>query len=159
MREHATRDRQREHNTNRKLYGAKLYGRARISNKYGLLPAVDRRSVYGRRFRDIVGLFVSDYGGVENCSAAEQALIQRASCLVVELERMENRFAQAEGATDNQLLLYGATAKTLNRLLMSLGLRRRPRDVSLDLNQYLVEQSQQPPIGGTPLDLDAPPAS
>jgi hypothetical protein len=149
VRENPIRDRTRERNVAHKLFGAKAHGRARISNKYGLLPAVDRRSVYGRRFRDIVGLFVSDYGGVENCSAAEQALVQRASCLVVELERMENRFAHAEGATDNELLLYGATAKTLNRLLMSLGLRRRSKDVTPTLDQYLVEQSPQPPIDGT----------
>jgi hypothetical protein len=47
----------------------------------------------------------------------------------------------------------------LNRLLTSLGLRRRPRDVSLDLNDYLGQQSPQPPIAGTSPDLDAAPSS
>jgi hypothetical protein len=84
-------------------------------------------------------------------------VIQRAACLVVELEHLEGKFARA--ATIDELLAYGTTAKTLNRLLTSLGLRRRPKDVTPDLAHYLVEQSQQPPIDGidgTPLDLDAP---
>jgi hypothetical protein len=161
MRENATRDRQREHNVAHKTFGPKLYARARITNGRGLLPGVDKRSIYGPRMRDHVGLLVSDLGGIEAVSAAERSLVQRIACLTVECEHMEGRFARAEGATAGELLLYGATVKTLNRLIQTVGLRRRPRDVSLDLGQYLAGQASPSPsdsVSSSP-DLDTPPGS
>jgi hypothetical protein len=138
MKPNATRDRKREHNRSRKLWGAKLHGRSRVTNGRDLLPNVDGRSTYARRLRDLIGLHVTDLGGVENCSTAERSLIQRVACISVELEHLESRFACAGGASTEDLLVYCSASGVLARLLGSLGLRRRPRDVSLDLTQYLV---------------------
>jgi hypothetical protein len=95
---------------------------------------------------------VSDLGGIAACSSGERGLVQRLASLSVELEHMEGRLSRSiDGVTTGELLsTYTAVAKTYNRLLQTLGLRRRPRDVTPDLRQYLAEQSPAPPISGTP---------
>jgi hypothetical protein len=144
---------------NRKLYGAKVHGRSRISNGSDLLPNIDGRSTYARRMRDLIAMHISDLGGVENISADERSLAQRCACITTELEFLESRFATAGGATPEDLQLYCGAASVLNRLLTSLGLRRRPRDVSLDLGQYLASQaSLDATDGGIPSSSDAPPS-
>jgi hypothetical protein len=159
MRNYVPHGRQRERNISRKLFGAKLHGRAHITNGNGLLPGVDKRSLYARRFRDLIELHISDLGGLANCSTAECSLVRRVATIAIELEHLEGRFARAEGATLEELQAYCGASSVLNRLLATIGLRRRPRDVSLDLGQYLDAQSPQPPIDGTPIDLDASPGS
>jgi hypothetical protein len=48
--------------------------RSRIINGRGLLPDVDHRSTWVRRFRDVLATIVtSDLGGGDNCSEAEKA--------------------------------------------------------------------------------------
>jgi len=56
-----------------------------------LLPGIDGRSAWTRRARDLISAHIADLGGVQNCSAAEQSIIRRASVLTVELERMERQ--------------------------------------------------------------------
>jgi hypothetical protein len=149
-----TRDRSREKNLSHKVWGEAVHGRSRISNGRDLLPGIDGRGTYARRLRDLIKAHVNDLGGPMDISAGERSLIQRVSCLTVELEFLEARFARSSGAASEDLQLYCGASSVLNRLLTSLGLRRRPRDVTLDLAQYLDRQSPQPTIDGTPLDPD-----
>jgi hypothetical protein len=95
-----------------------------------LLLGVDARSPWIKRCRDLIDLHLADLGGIENCSAAEQALIRRVAVLIVELERLETRFATEGHASDKSLDLYQRMAGSLRRLLETTGLRRRARDVS-----------------------------
>jgi hypothetical protein len=83
----------------------------------GLLPSVDGRSVWARRLHDLMLLHLSDLGGETNYSEAEKALVGRASCLIVELEHMEMRFALKDGASPDQLKVYQMTVNTLRRTL------------------------------------------
>jgi hypothetical protein len=97
---------------------------------------VDGRSLWARRYRDVLTLHFSDLGGEDNITEAEKAIARRAACLVVELELMEVRFAtgdepDTEDTTANMLDRYQRTANTLRRLLESLGLERRAKDVRL----------------------------
>jgi hypothetical protein len=55
--------------------------------------AVDDRSQWVRRFRDVMSLHLNDLGGPDNCSEAEKAIARRAACLIVELEQMERKDA------------------------------------------------------------------
>jgi|APThiThiocy_cv2_1041547.scaffolds.fasta_scaffold114324_2 hypothetical protein len=64
-------------------------------------------------------------------------LVRRAACLAVELERREAVIAETGEATDAQIEVYGRTANTLRRLLQTLGLERRARDVTPTLQSYL----------------------
>jgi hypothetical protein len=93
-----------------------------------------------RRFRDVRALHLSDLGGENAVSAAEASIIRRAATLTTELERLEPMFAQAGEATAEQLELYSRVSGNLRRLLESLGLKRRAKDVTPTLKQYLEQE-------------------
>ena len=113
-------------------------GRSRVSNGSEILAGVDGRSVWARRFRDLLAAHVEDLGGPDVVSEAERSLLRRASALEVELERLEARFAAAgDGGPDvADLDLYQRTTNTLRRLLDTVGLERRSRDVTPDALSY-----------------------
>jgi hypothetical protein len=107
---------------------AKAKARSRISNGH-ILPGVDGRSTWVRRLRDVIGLHLSDLGGPDMASEAEKSIVRRAATLTVELERLELAFAIAGEATPEQLDLYQRTASAMRRLLETVGIGRRARDV------------------------------
>src|SRR5262249_4789665 len=116
--------------------------RSRISNGSQLLAGVDGRSTWARRLRDLIELHTNDLGGDANISEAERAIVRRASVLIVELERMETDFALANGAPNIATLdAYQRAAGNLRRLLESLGLQRRARDVTPTLQAYVAKAS------------------
>src|SRR6266446_1592142 len=105
--------------------------RSAITNGSAVLANCDHRSATMRRFRDLIQLHVGDLGGEGNISEAERSLVRRAAMLTLQLELLEQRFAQAGGeATSSQLTDYQRAANSLRRILETLGLRRRPRDVT-----------------------------
>jgi hypothetical protein len=108
--------------------------RAAISNGSTLFMdgALDERSVWARRFRDMLRAHVSDCGGDENLSEAERSLIRRATTLEIQLELIEQRIAANEGgyATSAQLNDYQRAANSLRRILLALGTKRRAVDIS-----------------------------
>src|ERR1700746_951198 len=108
----------------------KSHGRSRVSNASSILPGVDGRSVWARRLRDLMGLYLSDLGGDDAVSEAERSIIRRVATLTVELERMEADLAVAGEARPDQLDLYQRTANSLRRLLEAIGLQRRSKDVT-----------------------------
>ena len=111
--------------------------RSRVANGSELLPGVDGRSAWVRRCKELIAEHIADLGGIENTSAAERSLVRRASVMTVELERMEVKFATAGMASADDLDLYQRTAGNLRRLLESVGLRRRARDVTPSLGEIL----------------------
>jgi len=92
-----------------------------------LLPGIDQRSPWVRRCKDVLSQHLGDK---PDATAAEQAIIRRAVVLIVELERLEQQFALAGEADAETLDLYGRVAGNMRRLLESVGLERRSRDVS-----------------------------
>src|SRR5262245_36333813 len=105
--------------------------RAAISNGTTILTDIDHRSAWMRRLRDLIAAHSSDLGGHDALSEAERVLIRRASMLGLQCELLEQRFAQNGGeAKPIQLDNYQRCTNTLRRTLESLGLRRRPRDVT-----------------------------
>jgi hypothetical protein len=109
----------------------KAQARTRISNGKQLLPDADGRTLWCRRLRDLISLHVADLGGDSNISEAERALVRRASVLIVETERLEQRFAHTDGApAAADLDLYQRLTNSLRRCLETLGTGRRARDIS-----------------------------
>src|SRR5262245_26079575 len=108
----------------------KPMARSRVTNGRDLLPNIDHRTLRVRRFRDVLALHLSDLGGEDLVSEAEKAIVRRAACLIVELEQLERRFALNGCASSAELSEYGRASNTLRRLLESVGLQRRPRDVT-----------------------------
>jgi hypothetical protein len=92
-----------------------------------LLPGIDQRSSWVRRAKECLQEHLADK---PDASAAEQAIIRRAAVLIVELERLERQFALAGEADADALDLYGRVAGNMRRLLESVGLERRAKDVS-----------------------------
>jgi hypothetical protein len=94
-----------------------------------LLPGIDQRSAWVRRCKDVIAQHLSDLGGEDNTSAAERSIVRRCAVITTELEQLEVKFALGQ-ASDSDLDLYQRTAANLRRLLESVGLKRRPRDVT-----------------------------
>jgi hypothetical protein len=113
------------------------------SGGHALPRSVDLRSRWARRFRDLLVEHTNDLGGVDNVSAAEAAILKRACTLVVEAERMEERFALDGKATPEALEIYQRVANTMRRLLEAVGLDRRPKDVTPTLEQYLRQKAAE----------------
>jgi hypothetical protein len=102
------------------------------------LPGVDGRSAWIRRCKDVIAAHLSDLGGEENTSSAERSIIRRASTLEIELEMLEAHFATAGQATPHELDLYQRGSSSLRRLLESIGISRRPRNITPPtLDEYL----------------------
>ncbi len=104
--------------------------RSAITNGSALLADVDHRSARMRRLKDLIAAHISDLGGEDACSQAELSIARRAALLTLELEVLEGRFDQNEGANLRELECYQRVSSALRRLLESLGLGRRARDVT-----------------------------
>jgi hypothetical protein len=72
-------------------------------------------------------------------SAAEQLLINRAALLSAVISDFETKWV---GGEQIALSDYLAALNTFRRLLVSLGLRRRPRDVTPSVADYLAEAAE-----------------
>jgi hypothetical protein len=97
----------------------------------------DMRSPWVRRFRDVQYLHLSDLGGSAAVSESENSLVRRVATLTVQLEALEAKFSGDTDVDIATLDAYQRGTNTLRRLLETLGVRRRPRDVTPDLNSYL----------------------
>jgi hypothetical protein len=106
---------------------SKPKARARMSNGHALPRTVDQRTLWARRFRDLLALHLGDMA--DTASEGEKAIIRRACTLMVELERLEERFAIAGEATLNELEVYQRCSNTAARLLKTVGLQRRMKTV------------------------------
>jgi hypothetical protein len=95
----------------------------------------------------------SDAGGYDALSEGQKALIRRIAMIEVQLEMLEHRFAQNDGAASRlDLEAYQRCSNSLRRLLESLGLHkgRVPRDVT-SLGEVLRNgRSWEPSHDGTP---------
>ncbi|HLH98760.1 MAG TPA: hypothetical protein VKW08_26925 [Xanthobacteraceae bacterium] len=121
-----------------------LTTRSRVTNGKTLFAeGGDMRAPWSRRLRDILDLHLADIGGVDHASEAERSILRRAATLTVELERLEARFA--EGPSSNKdLETYQRTSNTLRRLLESVGLKRRPRDITPPRIEDLLVEGDAP---------------
>jgi hypothetical protein len=113
--------------------------RSRITNGTSFLPGVDGRGPYIRRAKDLIHDHLQDLGGPDNASTAERSIIRRAAIVTVELENLERRFVSAGVADPGDLSLYLTASNNLRRLLETVGLRRRPRDITPDALTYARE--------------------
>jgi hypothetical protein len=110
--------------------------RSRVGNGHKLIAGCDGRGLWVRRLKDLLDEVISDMGGVDNTSAAERHIVRRACVLILELERLERKFAEAGEASADDLDLYARVSANLRRLLESVGLPRRARDLTPDPLEY-----------------------
>jgi hypothetical protein len=107
--------------------------RSRVTNgRSTFLDNADGRSVLARRYRDILAQLVSDIGG--DPSEAESIICRRAATLAVWCEQSESAMA---GGTPLNIGEFTTAVNTLHRLVCTLGLERRARDIMPTLQGYL----------------------
>lgn len=114
--------------------------KSKITNNGAKLPDVDGRTADARRYRDVIRQHGQDLGGDDALTEAQRSLIRRAACLQIELERMEQSFVLAEGATVKQLDAHSRISNVMMRLLVTLRLHkgRIARDVNpVPLHDYI----------------------
>ena len=89
----------------------------------------DGNSPWARRQRDLIALHLADLGGEERLSENQLSLCRRAATLETELEMLEGQLSLGKVA---DLDLYNRLSGNLRRILESLGLERRGRDITPD---------------------------
>jgi hypothetical protein len=96
---------------------------------------LDGRTNAARKTREIVSSLSEDLGGAEHLTSATRQLVQRAALLGAIAEDYEMRWLAGDRV---HLTDYFTTVNTQHRVLLSLGLERRARDVSPpSLREYL----------------------
>jgi len=100
---------------------------------------LDGRSRAAMRCRELVAALEADLGGAARLSTSQRQLIQRAAVLATQLEDFEVRYALGEAV---ELPDYLAAINVQRRLLVSLGLERRARDVTPSLREYIAEKAE-----------------
>ncbi|RWM57441.1 hypothetical protein [Mesorhizobium sp.] len=115
----------------------KTKGRSGVSNGNKTFVAADGRTVWAKRFRDLVSDHASDLGGSENLSQSQKALVRRAAALGIELERMEGDLAEGRPV---DLDLFGRLSGHQRRILETLGIERKAKNVTPTLQQYRAQR-------------------
>jgi hypothetical protein len=103
--------------------------RSAVTNGRRLFVEADARSAWSRRYRDLIAAHSADLGGVSILSEAQRSLVRRCSALELELESMEGKLSQSEPV---DMDIYARLTGHLRRVLETLGIERRARDVTLD---------------------------
>ncbi len=118
--------------------------RSRVTNGRTLFVEGDARGPWARRWRDLFEAHAADLGGANSLSEAQRSLIRRCATIEVQLEQIEGRLAQG-GSSD--LRTYATAAGHLRRILETLGIERKPRDITPTLEQYIAEKGKSDPNG------------
>jgi hypothetical protein len=95
------------------------------------LASLDGRTVSARRARDLIEAIEADLGG--DLTEGERQLVMRAAVLGALVEDCEARWL---GGQNVDLGSYLAAVNVQRRVLATIGLERRARDVTPSLEQY-----------------------
>jgi hypothetical protein len=107
--------------------------KSKVTNRQDLfLERVDGRSKVARRYRDVYGQLVSDLGG--DPSEAQNQVARRAATLAAWCEQQEALFVLGR---EFDITAYGTAANNLRRLLCTIGLERRAKDITPTIASYL----------------------
>jgi hypothetical protein len=145
------------------------HGRSAVTNgKRLFVESLDERTVWARRYRDLINSIASDAGGIGQLSELRLALVRRAAAIIVEIERLEGCLAKGE-LIDVDVL--GRLTGHLRRLAETLGLDRVSRDVTPQITladlvrahreetaQAAARASQPSPARDVPADDDTLPS-
>lgn len=102
------------------------------------LDSLDGRTAAAKLARGLIGAIESDLGGADALSAGERQLVQRAAILGAVAEDSEARWMAGEPIDS---AAYLATINAQRRVLATLGLGRRSRDITT-LAQYLAKKNE-----------------
>ena len=101
----------------------KSTGKARLLT----LGALDGRTMAARRARELIEAIERDLGGADRLSEGARQLVQRAAVLGAFIESCETKWLGGEAVP---LADYLAAINSQRRVLATIGLERRARDVT-----------------------------
>lgn len=102
------------------------------------LGDLDGRTNAAKAAKALIADLASDMGGADRLSAGERALVTRAAVATAMIEHIEATWLSG-GELD--VAAYTALVNVQRRLLMTVGLQRRPRDVTPDLDDYVASKA------------------
>jgi hypothetical protein len=111
-------------------------GKARLTS----IDDLDRRTAAYRQTRRLIDEIEGDLGGADRLSPGERQLVQRAAVLGAVLTDTESRWIEGEPIDTTA---YCTVVNAQRRVLESIGLRRRMRDVP-SLHDYLESKAAEP---------------
>src|SRR5262249_46727629 len=124
----------------------KIGTRSRVVNGKKLLPRTDGRGHWARVMSDTLQRLIAHCGGQDVVAEPVRLLARRIACLESELCYLEGHFAKcrAEGRDPGYSSLdpYNRLSGGQRRLLESLGLQRRPRDITPDPLDYARQHAE-----------------
>jgi hypothetical protein len=103
--------------------------RSAVTNGRRLFVEGSGTSAWSRRYADLIAAHVSDLGGNLELSEAQKSLVRRAAAIECELEQLEGKLSLGE---EIDLDEFGRATNTLRRTLETLGIERRPLDITPD---------------------------
>jgi hypothetical protein len=112
------------------------------------LNDLDGRSLAARAAKALIEAMVEDMGGADRLSTAERAIVHRSAVITAMVEDMETRWL-AGGELD--VGAYSSLTNVLRRLLATIGLARRQRDVTPELLDYIAERVEPAPQPADPV--------
>jgi hypothetical protein len=117
------------------------FNRCAISNgTAAFLGDVDRRSLQARRHVDLLEMLVAQLGGVENVTTEQIEIARRAAGLGAFFDRCEAAMAREE---EIDMQPYFSACNNLRRLLVTLGLERVARDITLSVEEYIERKTAE----------------
>lgn len=123
-------------------------GRSRVSNaraKGKVVAAmlfaadIDGRSIWGRRYRNLVDSIVSDMGGLHTLSELKLGLIRRVAALMIECEKLELPLARGEIADVD---LLARLSSHMRRISETIGLERVTKTIEPTLAEIIREAQE-----------------
>jgi hypothetical protein len=103
---------------------------------------IDKRSPAYLETQKLITEIETDLGGADQLSAAERQLVQHAALLGAMLADMELSYLAGKAIDTSE---YGFLVGVQHRLFSLIGLRRRARDVTPSIDEYLAAKE---PTGG-----------
>jgi hypothetical protein len=99
--------------------------RSAVTSGRRLFPdRLDMRSSHGRRFKDLVSLYIEEAGGEARIAQSQRALIRDVALLQTQLEDMQAEYAQSGRLTPKDRLEYQRIANAMRRHMRDAGLTR-----------------------------------
>jgi hypothetical protein len=102
------------------------------------LDDLDGRSLAAKAAKSLIMAMQEDLGGADRLSAAERAIVHRSAVITAMVEDMETRWL---AGGDLDVGAYSSLTNVLRRLLATIGLQRRQRDVTPELHDYIAERT------------------
>ena len=110
-----------------------------VKAKLATLDQLDGRTIAAKQVREVISSIEADLGGSENISTARRAIIENAAVMGAVVQDMGAKWISGEQIDLN---LYSTLSNTRRRLLESVGLDFKARDVTPTLAEYLASKEK-----------------